>query len=334
MVIETQACNLIQSIKTAIADAIKPLASRVADSMSINRDQKRMLSLSKTSRHTRRILNALIIGLFVICLTGCSSGLIYRNLSWITPWYIDNLVELDKQQRQELKTLVNSTLTWHKVDELPRYVAFLQDYIDQSDQTIDLQAVQKAQKFLELTLDNLQSQVLDGALPIFFSLNDKQKEQFWRNMQKRQTDYDEKYLGRSDKEYQLQLEARYLSNLENCLGSLTDQQEAIIASTLKNLQRNDQGWLQTRVKWLATIEQQHRQANHLLPLENSHTLTKNTLLNRSYYESAETHRINEINIIYARQMVVDILSVRTQQQSEHLKDYLISWQKKFQRWQK
>lgn len=288
----------------------------------------------KVTRKTHQPLKVTAIGLLVIYLAGCSSGLIYRNLSWITPWYIDDLVELDKQQEQQLQTLIDSTLAWHKVDELPRYVAFLQDYIDQSDQPIDLLAVQKAQDFLELTLNNFQSQVLDDGLPIFFTLNDKQKQQFWRNMQERQADYEEEYLGRSNKEYQLQLEDRYLSNLEDWLGPLTDQQQAIMATGLKNLQRNDQGWLQARVKWLAAIEQQHRQANHLLPLESTIALTKKTLLNRSAFETTETQWINQQNISTASQMIVDILAIRTQKQSEHLKDHLIGWQHKFQRWQK
>lgn len=287
--------------------------------------------LKKLKKSTSRLLNynkPLVIALLSLTLVGCSSGFVYRNLSWITPWYVDDFLDLNDQQEQQLKSIIDNGLQWHKATELPRYIDFLQYYIKRSDQTLDMADVKKVQLFIEDALNSLQAPILDEILPLFISLNDNQKQQFWSKIQEKTKDLEEEYLSRTKQEYLSQLQDRYISNFEYWLGPLTKPQKELTIKALSKLQRNDQGWLQTRALWLGGIEKLHLQTS------DQQTAIKDTLLNRSLFESAESQRLNEQNIVIASQLAVDALALRTEKQSSHLKDELVSWQRKLKRWQK
>ena len=59
----------------------------------------------------------------LVLLSACSNTFLYNQLDWIVPWYVDDFVDLNRQQRQDLKTQVRELLTWHRGEELATYLA-------------------------------------------------------------------------------------------------------------------------------------------------------------------------------------------------------------------
>ena len=77
--------------------------------------------------NSRRIKN--LIGVFVLsCLFACSSTrLAYNYLDWVISWYLDDYIQLNKEQDDYYDRQLDELLQWHRSDQLPRYVRFVDE---------------------------------------------------------------------------------------------------------------------------------------------------------------------------------------------------------------
>ena len=70
----------------------------------------------------RKILAILLLPLL---LTSCTVSFTYNHLDWIIPWYVDDYVDLTRDQKKSLRQQLEPILTWHREEELVRYVEIL-----------------------------------------------------------------------------------------------------------------------------------------------------------------------------------------------------------------
>ena len=63
----------------------------------------------------------------ILVLSGCSTKFVYKNLDWLTYWYVDDYVDLNQQQKEVFDAYLNDWLDWHRREELPQYVAQLEE---------------------------------------------------------------------------------------------------------------------------------------------------------------------------------------------------------------
>ncbi len=70
----------------------------------------------------------------LLALSACSSTtFVYNRLDFILPWYLDDYAELNGEQEEYLDTLLSPFLSWHRSQELPRYV----DVLDRIEISLD-----------------------------------------------------------------------------------------------------------------------------------------------------------------------------------------------------
>jgi len=75
----------------------------------------------------------LILGL-LLCLSGCSSTtFLYNRLDTLIGWYVRDYVPLSRDQRNDFNRRVEALLDWHRADELPEYVAWLDEFEESLD---------------------------------------------------------------------------------------------------------------------------------------------------------------------------------------------------------
>ena len=72
-------------------------------------------------------MRSLLVVVFIIFLTSCSSKLAYNNLDWWVYWYMDDYIELKDEQEEKFDAHLQNWLSWHKKSELTRYKAQLED---------------------------------------------------------------------------------------------------------------------------------------------------------------------------------------------------------------
>jgi len=64
----------------------------------------------------------------LIFLVGCSSTtFVYNRIDFLLPWYLESYVDLNREQKQDLKQLLIPFFKWHREEELPNYLAIIED---------------------------------------------------------------------------------------------------------------------------------------------------------------------------------------------------------------
>ena len=63
--------------------------------------------------------------LLTLLAAGCTMSFTYNHLDWLIPWYVDDYVDLSRQQRQLLQGQLGPVLQWHREEELERYLELL-----------------------------------------------------------------------------------------------------------------------------------------------------------------------------------------------------------------
>lgn len=194
-----------------------------------------------------------IIVLAALLLSACSNTFVYNQLDWLIPWYVDDYVDLNREQRGAFKQDIRNVLRWHRSEELARYITILDGIEADLAQPVtggivESWANQGYEAYLRLE---------ERALPMLFDLggelSDAQMAEFIENLERGQRELEEEYLERSDEEYLADARDNLEENLADFLGRLTDEQKAVIARAAETLQRFDFAWLEERRQWLATL---------------------------------------------------------------------------------
>jgi hypothetical protein len=74
------------------------------------------------------IRNCVCVLVISICLTACSFSFVYNNLGWLSNWYLDDYVTLNKKQQEAFDTSFNELHSWHRRTQLKEYSRQLAEF--------------------------------------------------------------------------------------------------------------------------------------------------------------------------------------------------------------
>lgn len=115
----------------------------------------------------------------LLFLGACSSTtFIYNRLDFILPWYLDDYVDLNRDQKASLDASLKPFLLWHRVDELPRYVQILSEIEQGLDGTVTPGMVGKLFSEVEQAWLRLEDEALDWLFELGAELSDEQIQEF------------------------------------------------------------------------------------------------------------------------------------------------------------
>lgn len=191
--------------------------------------------------------------LAALLFSACSNTFVYNQLDWLIPWYVDDYVDLTRDQRGAFKQDIRNLLRWHRGQELNQYITILDGIEADLSQPVTAGVVEGwANEGLAAYL-----RLEERALPMLFDLggelSDAQMVEFIDNLQRHQRELEEEYLERNDEEYLADAQENLEENMGDFLGRLTDEQKAVIARASATLQRFDFAWLEERRQWLGTL---------------------------------------------------------------------------------
>ena len=192
----------------------------------------------------------------LLCLLGACSGttFVYNRLDSILPWYLDDYVELNNTQDRQLDEVLAPFLAWHRQQELPRYVALLDQVATDLDGQVSAAQVNGIYVGIEDAWLRLQDKSLDWLLALGATLSDEQVQEFLDVLNERQEEYEEEYLERSEREYREDSYEALVDNMQDYLGRLTEAQRERLRAASLELRRSDSVWLQERAAWLQRLD--------------------------------------------------------------------------------
>jgi truncated hemoglobin YjbI len=220
------------------------------------------------------LLKKLLLPLILLfSLNACSTKVSYFFLDWAIEWEVEEYVSLDESQQKQFNAIVKKFLVWHRQVELPKYSAQLQEL---------LQLLQQDKLTTELWVSQVDQAkahwfrifhfLLPELVPMMASLSDEQVTEIIAQLKKEQQELSDEYAGKSQAELIEKSDKSLIEQADDWLGSVTDEQKALIHQNNSQRLATLDMWLEYRHEWLRVFEQA------LSRRDNSHLLTQNMIM--------------------------------------------------------
>jgi hypothetical protein len=198
----------------------------------------------------------LIVLLFVVAfISGCSSKIAYNNADWLAQWYIDDYVDLSRDQNRHLEIELESLLEWHRETQLLQYrqqlvvLANDLDHLPMSEQ-VWLNHVnqitdhwQRVRRELSTRAARLAPQLNKNQVNYLFA-------KLAENNKERLDNFNEKTVA----EYRAGRLEKLLDTLEDYLGTVNKQQEDYATTFVVQAKITEQEWFDHKVKLQAAMK--------------------------------------------------------------------------------
>lgn len=263
-----------------------------------------MLLKLRTWRLLLPILSALL-------LASCVGSFAYNRLDWLIPWYVDDYVDLSREQRQSLRDQLLPLLQWHRNEELVRYQQLLDQAEKDMQQPVNAAQVEAWIAELIQALSRIEETMLDLALDFGSGISDAQVQEFIRNVHKEQADYKDEFLSRSEQEYLKENTENLEGALERLLGRLNPEQKQRLQQGAQSMQRFDAVWLDERQQWLDEL------SVLLQRNEGWQEKVRKAHLARQLNRPPQYTAIVDHNIAVTASAIADVLNSRTDKQKQH-----------------
>lgn len=171
-------------------------------------------------------MSRLLVVLFTaLVLTGCGAKFAYNNLSLITPWYVDDYIDLNEQQQVIFDRHLEELHRWHRQTELPEYRQLFTDLHQHLQQPqLDSQLLRTKIAKLRAHWDALIQQASPAVIELSETLTESQREEFFAALEER----NQKRLKRADTPDEHKQES--VERIEKWMGPLSKQQRSWVQS--------------------------------------------------------------------------------------------------------
>ena len=201
-------------------------------------------------RNNFRNSRLLLTQAFIVSITGllssCSTlSVTYDYADWILYWKVDQYFDVSPEQESLLENRLNTLHSWHRKEEIPRYVSYLKDIHQYWQDGLTHEEVDQTLQRYE-TLRNRFLQRLASDSAVFLATVNTQQVQ---HLEHRIQVENQKLLTRIGIDADERRENRVTSALDwlhDWLGDISSHQEHLITNLVARFPDTTQAWLQFR----------------------------------------------------------------------------------------
>ncbi|CCK76965.1 conserved hypothetical protein [Oleispira antarctica RB-8] len=199
-----------------------------------------------------RLIVLLLIGAF---LQGCTSKMAYNNADWLAQWYIDDYVDLSRDQNRNLDIELKSVLKWHRETQLLQY---RQQLVALSNDLDHLPISEQVwlKHFNQITdhWQRLRRELSTRAAMLAPQLDQYQVNYLFSKLEERNEERLEDFNEKTIEQYREDRLEGLLETLENYLGSVNKQQKIYAAIFVEQAKITEQEWFDSNVKLQAAMK--------------------------------------------------------------------------------
>ncbi|WP_217526726.1 DUF6279 family lipoprotein [Vibrio cholerae] len=271
------------------------------------------------------MLKWLRVLLLCTLLVGCATKFVYHNLDWFVIDYAEDFVDLNKQQKTLIKQTMPSLQSWHRAQELPDYLAMMDELSALSLREVTVEQVAQYQEKMRLYYQRLVIKLLPDVSRLAATLSEEQTEQFMQAFIKRHDKFAKKFIKMDERELRDFYQERIKDRLEDWLGPLNKSQQELVKVWSNKIQPTANDWIgfQTTMReQVRTLLQQRTQP------EAFQIQLESLLLNPEQYYGMILKAKLSYNRELGQRYVVQILQNSSDKQQQHWQDELADWQKR------
>jgi hypothetical protein len=191
----------------------------------------------------------LISLLTLLLITACGPRWYYHQLDWMIPWYVDDYLALDSDQRSALENRLARQLDWHCRTQLPGYAAFLRSVGQEfkaPGKTVTRKQFAYHLETLKRYWKDLMARIGPDVADILITASDDQIEELFRNIEKDNLERQRTYVDPPAHEIVQNRSNRMVDRLEKWIGNLTSAQYAAVGEWSQDTGANTDQWFANR----------------------------------------------------------------------------------------
>ncbi|MFZ6798984.1 DUF6279 family lipoprotein [Undibacterium sp. Di24W] len=278
--------------------------------------------------HPFRWMRNLLVLVLLTLLGSCSTvRLGYSNADTLAYWWLDAYVDFRSPQKTKVKRDIAQLSSWHRSTQLPQYVQAL----TQMQATL---AANPGFAEIEVTfrqVEQFSQVVLLKALPeltdFVLTMDESQKAYLARKFEKNNEEFRDKYLDLSPEK---QAKARFkkiVKQTDDWLGSVSREQEAIIARYLEKHPPNYAQWLEDSMARQRSALQLLTQIQMEKPSrEVAQGMVQRVIIATfEPLEQAERRAQSDASRVAMQQLIFTLIRTSTQEQKMHASNKLQDW---------
>lgn len=275
-----------------------------------------------------RWLRLALVLMALSLLGSCSTARLgYSNADTLAYWWLDGYVDFRASQKAKVKQDIAQLLNWHRSTQLPQYVQTLtqlQSSLASNPGPLELDTTFKqVEQYSQSILLKAVPELTDFAL----AMDATQKAFLARKFEKNNDDYRDKYIRKSaEKQAKLRFK-KFVEQVDDWLGSVSREQEAIIARYLEKQAPNYAFWLEDSMARQREILQLLTQIQNEKPTrEVAQAMIQRAILaNYERTEQTGSRTQSEASRQSIQQLIVDIIRSSSQEQKMHAHQKLQGW---------
>lgn len=256
-----------------------------------------------------------LIGLMLLSLAGCSASFTYNNIGWLSTFWIDDYVDLDKQQSKTVKSLIKEMRDWHRKTQLPLYkkdLITLQEILSGTpSQKILVAHFQNTKQHWQILVEHISMPLIEVAK----TLDSKQRAQFIAAISDKMNEEQQEFAEQTAKERSEERLKDQLATYADWLGKLSAEQTQLITVANSEFQSTFilwQRYKQTRLDALSTAFNSDKLDNDDFTRELGRIIK-----NRHAFMSEELIMHDQQNLARYSALLVDLRQTLSDKQIKH-----------------
>ncbi|WP_367989568.1 DUF6279 family lipoprotein [Vibrio sp. NTOU-M3] len=266
-----------------------------------------------------------VIALVLLTAVGCSSRFLYNHIDWVVIDYIEDYVELTKEQERWVSERVDVLTAWHRSEEIPRYIQQLDTLIEMDPRTLTVEEFKQQEAQIQQHIDRLVERLIPEIHTLLTQLDDEQVEELMNGIRVRHSKFKKKYQNWSENEIRTRNFERVSESFENWIGDLSSEQKRIAKEWVTELNITTLDWIahQTLIRVeLKRLFATRYQPDIFMPSFNQLLLTPEILYSQQLEAKIMHNRM--VNYRYA----VTIINHMTDAQIDHFRSELQKWKER------
>ncbi|MBD1584784.1 DUF6279 family lipoprotein [Pseudoalteromonas sp. S16_S37] len=261
-------------------------------------------------------MRKILILIALLFMAGCSTKFVYKNLDWLTYWYVDDYIALTDEQEAHFDKHLQTWLDWHKAQELDTYIAQLNEIkADVSAKNITPERVAYHQMQMLAHWYRFRDKIVPDLAQLAPMLSKAQVEELFNELAESESESIEKRQRRSEQKRKKRWEKNRINNLERWLGQLNDEQKTLVEQLYEQQLSTADLWYDYRVDYQAQLkalfEKPNRDAQFVTELQN-------LLTNPEQFRSQELQARIAHNKQFEYQFLTNIYRSLSEKQRTHL----------------
>lgn len=261
-------------------------------------------------------LSKLVFILSLLFIASCSTSFAYNNLGWLSSFWVDDYVDLNKSQSKQLKAIINDTRDWHREVELPKYKADLLDLRQLLNNEADTAQLMEKITQVKQHWRNLLLHTSDPLIELAMTLTPSQRNEMVENIREKINEEIQEHTSLTKDEHLQQRLERQLDYYKQWLGKLTSEQQTLISQANSAHTSTSNLWYDYKLTRLAALEALFTQQT-LSEAEFTRQL-RTIITEREQYMSNELLELNEQNLKAYAQLLLKLNKTLSTKQLAHV----------------